>query len=464
MARPHVHARDVSGSRSFKNRTLDTLGLHRPELRAWAMYDWGISAYETTIITAIFPIYFVAVAADGLEGSTVSAYMGFANSITIAIVAVVSPILGAMADYAAIKKKLLAGFLFGGVLATGAMFLIQTGQYLLGVLLFVLAGIGAQGSRVFYEALLPHIAEEDEIDRVSAAGYAMGYVGGGLLLALNLAWILRPDLFGLPSGEELTAAEATLPTRLAFLSVAVWWVLFSIPLFRRVPEPERALEADETPDMNVWKVAITRLVETFRELRSYKQASLMLLAFVVYNDGISTMQRMATTYGAEIGLEATAMIGAILLIQFVGIPATFAFGALAGTIGAKRSVFAGLAVFVGVSVLGYFMRTATHFYALAIFVGLVQGGVQGISRSLFASMIPKHKSGEFFGFYSVFSRFSAILGPALFGIVALSTGNSRNAILFLISFFVIGALLLVFVDVDEGRAEAARAKERLTFG
>jgi UMF1 family MFS transporter len=278
---------------------------------------------------------------------------------------------------------------------------------------------------------------------------------------LNLAWILKPELFGLPSGEGLTPSQATLPTRLTFVSVGVWWALFSIPLFKRVAEPERALEADEQADMNLWSVAFGRLGETLRELRSYKQASLMLLAFIVYNDGISTMQRMATTYGAEIGLEDTAMISALLLIQFVGVPATFLFGILASAIGAKRSLFAGLAVFVGVSVLGYFMRTATHFYTLAILVGLVQGGVQGISRSLFASMIPKHKSGEFFGFYSVFSRFAAVVGPALFGIIAISTGNSRYSILFLITFFVVGALLLTLVDVEEGRREAARAEEAL---
>jgi len=447
---------------AFLSRTLATLGLHRPELRAWAMYDWGLSAYETTIVTAIFPIYFVDFAASGLGGSQASVYMGFGNSATIAIVAVISPVLGAMADYAAIKKKLLAGFISGGALAVGAMFVIQSGQYLLAIILYVLAGIGAQGSRVFYEAFLPHIADSDEMDRVSTAGYAIGYLGGGILLALNAAWIARPELFGLPYGDNLTASEATLPWRLALLSVAVWWVLFSIPLFRRIAEPARALEADERPGASPWTVAVTRLRTTFRELRSYRQASLMLLAFVVYNDGISTMQRMASTYGAEIGIDSVAMIGALLLIQFVGIPATFGFGALATMVGAKRSVFWGLAVFVGVSILGYFMRTATHFYALAILVGLVQGGVQGISRSLFASMIPKHKSGEFFGFYSVFSRFAAVLGPFLFGVIAFATGNSRNAIGFLVAFFVVGGFLLRFVDVDEGRREAARAEAALS--
>lgn len=449
---------DPQAPKRLRDRVADALGLHRPDLRAWAMYDWGISAYETTIVTAIFPIYFAVAAAEGLEDSTASAYMAFANSVTILLVAIVSPLLGAMADYAAVKKKLLAVFMAGGALATAAMFLIHTGHYVLALVLFVAAGVGAQGSRVFYESLLPHIADESEVDRVSTAGYALGYLGGGLLLALNLAWIQRPDLFGLPSGDGLTDAQATLPTRLAFLSVAVWWVLFSIPLFKKIPEPTAALQAGELPGMNLWKVAFGRLSSTARELHSYKQAFLMLVAFIVYNDGISTMQRMATTYGAEIGLADTDMIPAILLVQFVGIPATFAFGLLAGIVGAKRSIFAGLAVFVGVSTLGYFMTTATHFYALAVLVGLAQGGVQGISRSLFASMIPRHKSGEFFGFYSVFSRFAAVVGPALFGVIALSTGNSRNAIGFLVSFFVIGAIILYFVDVDEGRRQAAEAE------
>ncbi|MDX1492930.1 MAG: MFS transporter [Longimicrobiales bacterium] len=442
----------------LQDRISNALGLHRPELRAWAMYDWGISAYETTIVTAIFPIYFGIAAAQGVPDATASAYMGFANSLTIGIVAVISPLLGAVADYAAVKKKLLAVFMAGGALASGAMFLVGTGRYVLGFVLFVLAGVGAQGSRVFYESLLPHITEGDEVDRVSTAGYAMGYLGGGVLLALNLAWIQRPELFGLPAGDGLTDAEATLPYRLAFLSVAVWWVLFSIPLFRKIREPTAALQPGEVPGMNLGKVAFGRLRETVRELRSYKQAFLLLIAFIVYNDGISTMQRMATIYGAEIGLEATDMIPAILLVQFVGIPATFAFGLLPGLMGAKNSIFSGLTIFVGVSILGYFMTTPAHFYALAILVGLAQGGVQGISRSLFASMIPRHKSGEFFGFYSVFSRFAAVVGPALFGVIAYSTGNSRNAIGFLVSFFVIGAIILVFVDVEEGRSQAAAAE------
>ena len=237
-----------------------------------------------------------------------------------------------------------------------------------------------------------------------------------------------------------------------------------VAMVGQVVRTEAALAPGERPGQNPLVVAVTRLGKTLRAFRSHRQAALMLLAFVIYNDGISTMQRMATTYGAEIGIDTNSMIAAVLLIQFVGIPATFAYGLLAGPLGPKRSIYLGLAVFVGVSILGYSMDSVTDFYLLAILVGLVQGGVQGISRSLFASLIPRHKSGEFFGFYSVFSRFAAVLGPTLFGIIALRTGNSRNAIAFLISFFVIGAILLAFVDVEEGRREAARGEAALRVG
>lgn len=444
------------------SRLLNALGLHRPDLRAWAMYDWALSAQETTIAVAIFPTFFLTVIAADLPEGVGGQYIAYGNSVSILIVAVLSPMLGAMADYAAVKKKLLAVFMAGGALAVGAMFLIERGNVMLAIILFILSGVGAQGSRVFYESLLPRIASDDEVDRVSTAGYAMGYVGGGLLLALNLAWILRPEWFGLPSGPELAPGEAILPTRLALLSVSVWWVLFSIPLFRRVPEPDVALEADEHRGMNPVTVGFTRLVETFREIRAYKQAFLMLLAFLIYNDGISTIQKMATTYGIEIGLDQGAMIMAILIVQFVGIPFTFLFGMMAARLGAKPSIYVGLGVFIVVSVLGYFLQTATHFYILALLVGLAQGGTQALSRSLFAKMIPKHKSGEFFGFFSVFSRFAAVLGPLLFGLVLASSGSGRSAIFSIIIFFVVGGLVLSFVDVEEGQREAARAEAALT--
>jgi MFS transporter, UMF1 family len=423
------------------------------------MYDWANSAMVTTVVAAVFPIYYYNVAGAGLPPGVATFRFGVATTLGLAIVAILAPVLGAAADYSATKKRLLGLFMLLGVGSVAGMFLIGHGDWRLASILFVLANIGAGGSFVFYDSLLPHVAREDEVDRVSTAGYALGYLGGGVLLALNLAWITAPQWFGLPSGPEMTPREATLPARLAFLSVAIWWLLFSIPLFRRVSEPPRRLEPDESRSEGPIRVAVTRLRETFRELRGFRQAFMMLLAFLIYNDGIGTIIKMATIYGSELGIGQSSMILAILVVQFVGIPFTFLFGSLAGVVGAKRSIFVGLLVYAGISILGYFMTTATHFMILAGLVGMVQGGTQALSRSLFSSMVPPHKSGEFFGFFAVFEKFAGILGPLIFSMTIALTGSSRNAILSVIGFFVVGAILLAMVDVEEGRRAARAAEE-----
>jgi MFS transporter, UMF1 family len=435
------------------------LGLDRPELRAWAMYDWAASAMQTTIMVAVFPIYFVKVAGAGQVESGATQRLATMNTLALVVIALLSPVLGAISDYRGTKKRFLAAFMLIGVLAVLGMFFVGRGDLDLASALLVVSLIGVAGSFVFYEALLPHIARPDEIDRVSTAGYALGYVGGGILLAFNLAWIQRPDWFGLPSGAGLTPSQATLPVRLAFVSVAIWWVIFSLPLFRRVREPAPRLETDERRGENPIRMAFVRLGETFRELRSYRQAFLMLLAFLIYNDGIQTIIKMATAYGTELDIGQNALIGAILLVQFVGIPCSFLFGMLAGRIGAKRALFLGLLTYTAISVLGYFMKTAAHFYVLAALVGTVQGGTQALSRSLFASMIPQHKSGEFFGFFSVFEKFAGIFGPLIFAGTIAATGSSRNAILSVILFFAVGGLLLWPIDVHEGQ-RAARAADQ----
>lgn len=445
-------------ARGGKWSLLARLGLHRRELRAWAMYDWAVSSLQTTVLVAVFPIYFVQVAgANGPESRATQA-LATANTIAAIIVALLSPILGAISDYAAAKKRMLAASMLVGVVATAGMFFIRRGDLGLASALFVIALVGATASVVFYEALLPHLASPQEMDRVSSAGYAIGYLGGGVLLALNLAWIQRPAWFGLPSGEGLSEADATLPARLAFVSVAVWWLVFSLPLLRRVPEPPRTLEPDEVPGQLTLMVPFLRLAETFRQLRGFRQAFLMLLAFLIYNDGIQTIIKMATAYGTEIGIERGALIAAVLLVQFVGIPFAFLFGMLAGRIGAKQAIFLGLLAYTAISIVGYFMRTAAHFFVLAGLVGMVQGGTQALSRSLFASLTPAHKSGEFFGFYSVFEKFSSIFGPLVFAATIAMTGSSRNAILSVILFFAAGAAILALVKVEEGQ-EAARAAE-----
>jgi len=437
---------------------LARLGLERAELRAWAAYDWAISGMQTVVMSAVFPIYFVRVAAADVPGAGGTQLLARWNAIALAIAAVLSPALGALADTRAAKKPLLAAFTALGALSTSALFLVQRGDAGLAGALFAACMVAGSAALVFYESLLPHVARPGEVDRVSTAGYALGYVGGGLLLALNLLWIQRPEWFGLPHGPDLPAQARTLPARLAFVSVGVWWLAFSLPLFLRVREPPRRLEAGEPAGRSPLWMAFVRLAATLRALRGHRQAFLMLLAFLVYNDGIQTIIKMATAYGAEIGIGTGALISAILLVQFVGIPCTFLFGALAGRIGAKRSVLLGLAVYAGIAVLGFRMRTGAHFFALALLVGVVQGGTQALSRSLFASMIPPHRSGEFFGFYAVFEKFAGLFGPLAFDLVIGVTGSSRNAILSVIAFFAAGAALLAFVDVEAGRREAAAAE------
>ncbi|MFU8803054.1 MAG: MFS transporter [Bradymonadaceae bacterium] len=435
-----------------KMRFLEVLGLHRPELRAWAMYDWAITGMWAVIVAAIFPIYFQRVAAAELAPEQATEYFAWATTLGLALIAICAPFLGALADFKPLKKKMLGTFAGIGISAVACMYFIHHGDWLLAAILFVLANIGANGSMIFYDAMLPHIAKEDEIDRVSTAGFAVGYAGAGLLLAFNLAMIQKPDWFGLP-------ADSTLPTRLGFIAVAIWWFSFSIPLFRKVSEPPLNKYELPPPGLSPLRVALGRLAETFRELRGYKQAALMLIAFLIYNDGIGTIIRMAAIYGAEKGIDPGVLIGSILLVQFVGVPFTFLFGSLAGRIGPKAAIFVGLVVYTGISVLGYFLETALHFVILAFLVGMVQGGTQALSRSLFASMIPRHKSGEFFGFFAVFEKFAGIFGPGIFALMIVLTGSSATAILSIISFFVVGGTVLYFVDVDEGRA-VARAAEK----
>jgi UMF1 family MFS transporter len=431
----------------------ERLGLNRPELRAWAMYDWANSAFMTTIIAAVFPVYYAEVASAGLDPNEATYKFSIATTLALATVAVIAPVLGAIADFAAMKKRLLLVFQTLGVVSTAAMYFIYRGDWELALLLFVLGNIGVSGAFTFYDSLLPHIARPDELDRVSTAGYALGYLGGGLLLAINLLWISRPQWFGLAD-----AAEAS---RLSFLSVAVWWSLFSIPMFRRVPEPSSARSAEAPRGAEYLTVAFRQLAGTLRELSRFRHAMLLLIAFLIYNDGINTIIRMASIYGAQVGIAAEHLITALLLVQFVGIPFAFLFGRLADRIGAKQSVFLALAVYTLISILGYHLKTAWQFYLLAFLVGTVQGGSQALSRSLFASMIPRQKSSEFFAFFAVFEKFAGIIGPAIFAYAIGRTGTTQAAILSVIVFFAVGALLLAFVNVRAGQHAAREAEAEI---
>ena len=414
---------------------------------SWCMYDWANSAFAATIMAAVLPFYYSSVAGAALSKTTASSYWGYTNTIAMLIVAFTAPVLGALADHSGMKKKFLAAFAALGILSTAGLVGVGRGDWLLASSLYILGMVGFSGGNNFYDSLLPHVAGDQEIDRISSWGYAMGYLGGGILLVFNLAMILKPQFFGLPNAEW--------GTRYSFLTVSIWWALFTIPLLKNVSEPPVVRIAGESA--NPLRASLQRLSLTFRNLRRHREAFKFLMAFWLYNDGIGTIISMAVIFGAEIHIAQEHLIGSILAVQVVGVPCSILFGRIAGKIGAKNAIFAGLIIYTGISIGGYFLQTALHFWILAIFVGFVQGGTQALSRSLFGTLIPKSRSAEFYSFYDVSSKFAGIIGPAVFGIVGQMTGSSRLSILSLVVFFVVGGLLLITVDVKKGRQMVAQA-------
>ena len=438
----------VEQSRGWRS----ALGLEDRQALSWAMYDWANSAFATTIMAAVFPIFYASVAGANLAGNEASVRFGYTTSLALLLVAISGPVLGAIADFLGAKKRLLAFFVGTGVVFTASFWFIGQGDWLLASVLFIGANIGFAGANIFYDSLLPHVASPRVIDRLSTAGYALGYLGGGILLVVNIAWILSPSTFGIPDVETAT--------RMAMLSVPVWWALFSIPLFLYVREPGRRVAAHERATANPITVGFARLWKTFHELKQYKHLLLFLFAFWLYGDGINTIVKMATIYGTEIGIGQTDLIGALILTQFIGIPFSFAFGWLAGRIGVKQSIYLALTVYLMISITAFFISEAWHFWALASAVALVQGGSQALSRSLFSRMVPRSRSSEFFGFWSVSGKFAGTLGPLLFAVVGQLTGSSRFSIISLVVFFVGGMLVLTRVDIEKGELAAREADAR----
>jgi MFS transporter, UMF1 family len=421
---------------------------YRRAIRAWVLYDWANSAFVTTIMAAMYPVFFRGLAvAAGKSESDATALWGYTNAASLILVALCGPFLGTLADCVPAKKKYFGGFLAVGIAGTCMMPFLGAQDYIPAALWFAVANIGWFGANIFYEALLPHVAKPEDLDRVSTRGYAFGYLGGGILLILNLLWTMHPEWFGIPSRE--------VAVRISFASVAIWWALFSIPFFRHIPEPP----CGPRPQ-SVWKESVGKLGATMRDVRRYRPLVIFLAAFWIYNDGISTIIKMASVYADEIKIPQDAIIKAFIITQFVGIPCAIAYGYMAKRIGSKRAIFLGLGVYVCIAVFGFFMRTANHFYLLAITVGFVQGGTQALSRSLFASMVPKSKATEFFGFFSTGSKVAGLIGPALFGVISQAAGSSRPAIVSVAIFFIVGAFLLSRVDVNKAveTAEEVDAK------
>lgn len=431
---------------------LERLALHRPELRAWALYDWANSVYMTSVLATLLPLYFRTVGGESLPQGMATARFAMATAGAVSIVALISPFCGALADFAGTRKIMLARFLALGVMSTAGLAFVGPGDWALCLCLFIAGNVGASASIVFYNSLLPHVARPDEVNRLSTAGFALGYLSGGLVLALNLLMIQRPEAFGM--------ADSAAAMRLAFLIAALWWATFAIPVLLRVSEPPRleatALEAGRSMSA----VVRERLKATLLGLGRHRDAALMLLGYLLYNDGVNTIIRMAAIYATDIGISRTAMLLGILMVQFIGIPCAFLAGLLADRVGVKRVIFLTLSVYVIVAWLGYRMTEDRDFLVLAGLVGLVQGGAQGLGRSLFASLVPRQKSAEMFGFFGVFDKFGGVIGSALFALTMGVTGSGRLAILALSVLFAAGAIVLSFVNVERGQEAARKAEVR----
>jgi MFS transporter, UMF1 family len=416
-------------------------------IRAWTMYDWANSAFATTIMAAILPNYFGMFIAP--EGSVT--LWGYTVAIGSIIAAVISPILGAIADFKGSKKKFMAFFVGLGVVSTALMYLVDTpSDWLLACVLYIIGTVGFAGSLVFYDALLPHVANSDEIDEVSSRGYAMGYIGGGLLLLINVAMIFVGPNF-MPTMEYEEAVK--LMMRLSLSSVAVWWAVFSIPIFKHVKEPVRKIEKDEA-GMQFIAVGFRRFFKALKEISKFRDLFLFLLTFFVYSNGIGTIITMAVSFGTDLGFGSTILIGTLLLVQFVAAPFAILFGKLSKKLGVKKSIYLSLLVYTLISIIGYGMTKEWHFILLGFAVATVQGGSQALSRSLMGSLMPKSKSAEFFGFFSVSEKFNTVIGPILFSVINQITGNPRLAIISLVIFFIGGILLLSNVDIEKGIAVA----------
>jgi len=412
---------------------------YKKKILSWCMYDWANSAFATTIMAAILPVYYSKVAGASLSGNTATVYWGYTTAIALLITAFIAPIMGAIADFSRAKKRFLMIFASIGILFTTLLYLVSTGDWFMASLFFIFGNIGFATSEVFYNSLLPTVAKSEDIDKVSVKGYALGYLGGGILLAINVAMIHLID------NKEFAS-------RLCFVTVGIWWAVFTIPLIRNIKETPR--NNTTAKKFNSFYIGYRRIKKTFNELKHYRQLLMFLIAFWIYNDGIGTIIKMATIYGAEIGIGTNDLIGALLMTQFVGIPFAILFGRLAGTFGTKRSIYLGLMVYTLISIGAYFMTKGIHFWILAFCVALVQGGTQALSRSLFVSMLPQSKTAEFFGFYGMSSKFAGIFGPLIFAIVGQITGTSRLSILSLVLFFILGAFLLSKVNVEEGIKKA----------
>jgi len=398
---------------------------------SWAMYDWANSSFATTVMAGFFPVFFQKFWSTDVTATETTARLGYGSAIAGAVIAILAPILGAIADRGGSRKKFMFFWTLIGVAATGALYFTAKGDWVGALTCFVLATIGFNGGIVFNDALLLDVAQPGELDRVSAFGYSLGYLGGGLLFLVNMLMVLKPSAFGL--------ADAAAAVQVSFLTVAAWWLIFTIPVMRGVRE---SAPGDKLGMIAAVGVGFRELGSTIAHVRQYRTLVLFLFAYWFYIDGVNTIIKMAVNYGTALGLDTSMLLVALLVTQFVGFPAALLFGWLGDRIGPRQSILIGLVVYAAITVYAYFLDSTVEFFVLAVAVGFVQGGVQSLSRSLFGRLVPEGKNAEFFGFFNMMGKFATVLGPLLIAIVAGITHNERASIISLVLLFVIGGVLL----------------------
>ncbi len=420
----------------------------RKSILSWTLYDWANSAFATTVMAGFFPVFFKAYWSTEASVQVSTFYLGTANSIAAILVAAMAPILGAIADKGSAKKRFLGFFAFLGAIMTGALWLVQAGQWQMAVLFYIVATIGFSGGNIFYDSLLPAVASEKKVDYVSSLGFSLGYIGGGLLFVINVLMYLKPEIFGIPDGAT--------GIRLSFISVGVWWAVFSLPILIFVKEPKNE---DSMPILKAVSAGWHQLRNTFKEIRHLKVIGTFLLAYWFYIDGVDTIIKMAVDYGTSLGFPAESLIIALLLVQFVAFPAALIYHKFAQKIGVKLAIQVAILAYAIITVFGVLMQKPLHFYFLAIMIGLFQGGIQALSRSYYTRLIPESKAAEFFGFYNMLGKFAAVIGPFMIGLVTVTTGSNRIGMLSILILFLLGAVLLRRVNEEEGKKMVAEYLE-----
>jgi MFS transporter, UMF1 family len=404
------------------------------EENSWMFYDWANSAYSIIITTAVFPLFYKAAAMKaGVSASDSTAYLGYTIAIATFILAMLSPILGTIADYKGLKKRFFIFFFALGLISTATLAFIPSDQWLLLLTFYTLTAIGSSGSNVFYDAFITDVTTEERMNRVSSRGFGLGYIGSTIPFIISIAIIVLAQ-------NEVLPFSTTIASKIAFLITAVWWGVFTIPMLKNVYQ-RYGIEREPKPIVNSFK----RLGNTIKEIRKYRALFLFLLAYFFYIDGVGTIITMSTAYGSDLGISSTNLLIILFATQVVAAPFAILYGRLAERFTGKKMLYVGIGVYIIVCIYAYFLKTTLDFWILAMLVATSQGGIQALSRAYFAKLVPKNNANEFFGFYNIFGKFASIMGPLLVAITAQVTGNSASAVFSLVILFIIGISILFFV-------------------